>query len=225
MNKIADKILSFIPVLAPAPTAYVVGAALQRVLGWPIWVAGLAALILEGLGFVAVDTAGQIYQYNRTNNAAERSAKLTAPAGLAYAVAGLYLVVVLAFVLFLDTVKALARLAPAAFPFLSLVGFLLFTLRKDQQAREEARKEARQLAQANRHLARKALSNCAQGNVNLRTRQRQLAHKPITDNDLLAWWTAHPAASNAETGRQFGISRQAVQQRRENLTLPQHKGP
>ena len=216
MNRIADKILTIIPIMAPAPTAYVVGAALQRVLNWPVWVACLAALILEGLGFAAVDTAGTMWQFNRTRNAAEKAARLTAPAWLAFLITGLYLAVVLAFVLFLDTVKALAWLAPAAFPFLSLVGFALFVLRKEQQARQETRQAARQLAQVNRQLARQGKQLAGQLDKALRKSKR----KPITDSDLLAWWTDHPKASNAETARQFGVSGEAVRQRRERLKPP-----
>jgi DNA-binding CsgD family transcriptional regulator len=87
--------------------------------------------------------------------------------------------------------------------------------------RMKAEQDARQLAQVNRQLARKASANLRASRDNLHARQRQLARKAITDGDLLDWWTDHPEATNAETAKRFGISRQAVQQRRINLTLPQ----
>ncbi len=59
MMKIVDKILNWLPVIIPVPTAYTVGDFFYDRLGWPMLVVVIAALGAECAGFVATDTAAK----------------------------------------------------------------------------------------------------------------------------------------------------------------------
>ncbi len=136
MKKSIEAILVIIPLLAPIPAAWVVLRAAMTSLGWPWPVAGIAALTIEGLGFVSVNLAQRMYTFNHTLRLDERSQKLTAPTWQAIGVTFLYLAVAITMITLLDTSTALVRYIPAAFPLLGITGAALWAIHAEQQDRQ-----------------------------------------------------------------------------------------
>lgn len=128
MKKVIDTILDFFPLIAPIPTAWAIASALDVMLHWHIIILVIAAIAIESTGFVAADTASKYYEFNRTS----KSGETKAPAWLAYTTLGLYVAVTVTMTFMYEPMAAI-------FPGLSAVGFLLFVLRQDQQAREASR--------------------------------------------------------------------------------------
>lgn len=136
--KLEQRILGSIPLLAPIPTAWMVYAACVDVLNFPIGIAIPAALVVEGLGFVAINLANRMREFNRHLNAVEIKQHMQAPLGQAYAIAGLYVIVVLAMTTLLHTFPTLASFAPLPFVFMSVAGAWLWSLYADQLEREKS---------------------------------------------------------------------------------------
>jgi hypothetical protein len=132
-----DKLLDTLPLIAPIPTAWAIGAAVDRQLNWPDPVTAIAAIGIETAGFVAADTAAKYYEFNRTAEDGETKA----PAWMAYTALGLYVCVTLGMTYLYEPLAMV-------FPGLSAVGFWLFVLRKDQQARLVSRGADRAAAKA-----------------------------------------------------------------------------
>jgi hypothetical protein len=132
-----DKLLDTLPLIAPIPTAWAIGAAVDRQLNWPDPVTVIAAIGIEAAGFVAADTAAKYYEFNRTAEGGETKA----PAWMAYTALGLYVCVTLGLTYLYEPLAMV-------FPGLSAVGFWLFVLRKDQQARLSQRVADRATAKA-----------------------------------------------------------------------------
>ena len=140
-SKLTSLISRISPWLAPAPTAYLVGAATIKHLAWPLPIALIAATIIECLGLTTVATALELREYNLT----KRKSDPVAPFTLAAFMAGSYLVVAIGLTVVLDIVPVLAVYAPAVFPLLSLAGVTVIALRNDHHRRltpilEEKRK-------------------------------------------------------------------------------------
>lgn len=137
------------PWLSPIPTAYLVGRATLIHLLWPLPVAIIAAVIIEGLGLSAINTALELREYN----ANRRKSDPGAPFILALALACVYFATAITLTVALDTLPTLARYAPAIFPILSLCGVTVLALRSDHKRRLEAieaDKQARKAANAAR---------------------------------------------------------------------------
>jgi len=132
-----DKLLDTLPLLAPIPTAWAIGAAMDRELNWPDPVTVIAAIGIETAGFVAADTAAKYYEFNRTSKTGETKS----PAWMAYTALGLYVVVTLGMTYLYEPLAMI-------FPGLSAVGFWLFVLRKDHQTRLSQREADRAAAKA-----------------------------------------------------------------------------
>jgi hypothetical protein len=126
-----------LPLIAPIPTAWAIGAALESKLHWPIPIVAIAAAGIEAAGFVSADTAAKYYEFNRTAEEDETKA----PAWIAYLGMGLYVAGTLVMV-------AMYEPMAAVFPVLSAVAFVEFVLRKDQQARLASRVTDRATAKA-----------------------------------------------------------------------------
>jgi hypothetical protein len=139
---ITDFVASALPWFAPLPTAWVIGAAVVTWLGWPVPVAVVAALVVEGLGLSVTTTALELWNYNR----GKRKIDPYAPAFVAIILVFFYFAVAIALTVLLDTVSGLARYAPAIFPAFSLVAMLILAIRADHSRRLaaiEAEKERR----------------------------------------------------------------------------------
>lgn len=238
--KIEDRILKYLPLLAPVPTAWMVGVATFTVLHFPFPVAVIASLVIEGLGFVAVNTAIQMRDFNRRLKADEIAKKMQVPVNQAYAATGLYMVVVLAMTVLLHVFPSLVAYAPIPFVLMTVAGAWLFALRSDFDEKVKERDEGRALLKQEKAEKKKAKEQVAgkqgaqvvskdsklQGAsdkqwVQLAGKshklQVQARKQPVQDEALLAHWRDKPLASDRQVAEQFGTSRQAVQQRREKL--------
>ncbi len=233
--KLEDRILKYLPLLAPVPTAWLVGVATNTVLHFPIPVAVVAALIIEGLGFVAVNTAIQMRDFNRRLKADEVKQKMHAPVGQAYAATILYMLVALSMTVLLHVFPTLVGWAPIPFILMTVAGAWLFALRSDFDEKVRERDHGRELLKKEKDDKKKAKEQGEQPaskgsklqgasskqHVQVAGKLGKLqvqAHKqPVQDEALLAHWRDNPLASDGEVAEQFGKSRQAIQQRREKL--------
>jgi len=155
MKRAIETILTIIPLLAPIPAAWVVLQAAVSSLRWPWPVAGIAALTVEGLGFISVNLAQRMYTFNHTLRMDEKKQKLTAPTWQAILVTIFYLAVTITMITMLDISSTLARFIPAIFPLLGITGAGLWAIHSEQEAREQIvadyRKEKKQEREQRRH--------------------------------------------------------------------------
>lgn len=154
--KLDDRILSTIPLMAPVPTAWMIGVSTYQVMQFPIPVAIVSALTVEGLGFVSINTANEMREFNRHLNAVEAKQKMQAPVGQAYGVAGLYLATSALMTVVLHVAPGMAVYAPLAFILMTAAGGWLFALRKEHADRVEKWEQGRQAATLKRRSAKGA---------------------------------------------------------------------
>jgi hypothetical protein len=157
--KPVNLIMKAIPALAPIPAMWSVYAAAADKLGWPVPVAGAAAMAVEGLGFASVNLAERMYTHNKGLRMDERVQKLEAPTSKALAATVFYLVVVVAMIILVDIAPGATIYLPLAFPFLGVTGAAVWAMSTEQDEREqqvqawrvkkgEARKQGAQVAGA-----------------------------------------------------------------------------
>jgi hypothetical protein len=155
--KLEDRILQYLPLLAPVPTAWMVGTATFNVMQFPLAVAVISALVIEGLGFVAVNTAIQMRDFNRRLNVTERAQKMQASVGQAYAATALYTLVALIMTVLLHVFPILVIYAPIPFILMAVAGAWLYSLRADFSAKVWEKAQGREQVRMER-AAKKAHS-------------------------------------------------------------------
>jgi hypothetical protein len=221
MSKYIRSILAIIPLLAPVPAAWVVFRSAIEYLAWPWPVAGIAALVLEGLGFVSVNLAQRMYTFNLTLRMDEKSHKFVAPTWQAIAITFLYLAVAISMITLLDIFTSLIKILPAIFPLLGVTGAALWAIYFEQDSREGLVAEYRKQRQQARHEKKASTASsdkfAPQVARKLIKPDKQVSKQPLQVEALLAYWRDHPQASDQQVAEQFGKSRQAIQQRREKL--------
>lgn len=149
-----DRILQAIPLMAPVPTAWMIGKSTVSIMGFPLPVAVITALTVEGLGFVSINTANEMREFNRHLNGVELKQKMQAPVWQAYGVAGLYLATATLMTVVLHIAPSLEVYAPLPFIVMTAAGGWLFALRKEHSARVEKWQEGRSAATLKRRSAR-----------------------------------------------------------------------
>jgi hypothetical protein len=154
-QSLADLIAAASPYLATVPTAWLVGVSTMRFLGWPIPVAALTGLAVELLGIAVTVTALELRQHNQD----KRKMDPKAPTRIAFALVGAYLGSVVTLTVMLDTLPQARKLAPLAFPLLSLSGMVCIGLRTDHARRVQAIKMAREERRALRANPREAVKS------------------------------------------------------------------
>ena len=152
--KLEDRILQYLPLLAPVPTAWMVGVATTDVMHFPLPVAITSALVIEGLGFVAVNTAIQMRDFNHHLNATEQ--KFVMPVRQAYLATGLYVVVALVMTVLLHVFPLLVTYAPIPFVLMAVAGAWLYSLRADFSVKVAEREQGREKAKATRSAKKSA---------------------------------------------------------------------
>jgi len=223
--KLEDRVLQYLPLLAPVPTAWMVGQATIDVLRFPFPVAVVSALVIEGLGFVAVNTAIQMRDFNYRLTVNEKAQKLSAPVGQAYAATVLYTVVALLMTVLTHIFPQLAVYAPMPFILMGVAGAWLYALRADlsikiqerNQGREQARQERVERQQAKAKLQAQAAKQANKLQPQVVQARKQADKQVVQDEALLAYWRDNPQASDQQVADTFGKSRQAIQQRRDKL--------
>lgn len=196
------KILSLVlPILAPIPTAWVAGTSLYNVLKFPVIVAIVAALVVELVGFGGVTTAQRMTEHNKHCKANEKAYRV--PVWQAWAVIGIYLFAITALTVLVEFIAGAVKFAVLTFPLLGLSGFWLATLNSGIDRQERDKQQAR--------------DNKPARLVKATPKKQHKAQVKITDKQLQDFWLANPGAGNAETGRAFCVSGEAIRQRRAKL--------
>lgn len=149
--KLEDRILQYLPLLASVPTAWMVGAAVDGVMHLPVPVAVVSALATEGMGFVAINTAIQMRDFNQHLSATEK--KFIAPVGQAYLATGLYTLTVLVMTVLLHVFPLLVTYAPVPFVLMAVAGAWLYSLRADFSVKVTEREQGRAKARSARKSA------------------------------------------------------------------------
>lgn len=152
--KLDDRILQAIPLLAPVPTAWMIGVSTYTLMGFPVLVALASALTVEGLGFVSINTANEMREFNRHLNGAELKQKMQAPVWQAYGVAALYIVTATLMTVVLHIEPGMVQYAPLPFIVMTVSGAWLFALRKDHMERVAKWEAGRQSATLKRRSAK-----------------------------------------------------------------------
>lgn len=226
------------PWLAPIPTAFMAYRTGLEILGWPVAVALAGALALEILGVATTSTALMLRDYNATRRKypdgmtveERRKSRMivdpTAPAKLAYTLAGVYLVSAMLVVLLVDVLPGVIRWVPGLFPLVSLTGAVTIAVRADHRRRLETiavgnadrkggrnkpaqkrNKAARQPARAGTDAKQEAETQPAYAGTGDGTRGRARA--------ILA---ERPGISGSELGRQLGRSERLGRKLKAELT-------
>jgi hypothetical protein len=153
-NKVESTAVDFIamlgPWLGPLPSAFLVYRATINYLGWPSWIAFIAAAAVESIGVVSVVQALRLYEWNQTRTAKDSAA----PFWFMVALSIFYLVTTIGLTVLLDVIPDLARYAPVVFPLLAIVGAANIAVKSDQKRREAARQERKQARQEVKAAAR-----------------------------------------------------------------------
>lgn len=244
---IEEKFLRYFPLLSPVPTAWSVGRASYMVLHYPLPVAIVNALIIEGLGFLAVNTAMQMREFNKRLTSAEKH--LVVPVGQAYMATLLYILTASVMTVFVEINPTLAIYAPLPFIFMSAAGAWLYALRRDFEAKVKECDDARSKTKAEKEKVKAEKLELRKQGQNKPTLQVagkgsklqgasskhgvqvagaradklqvQVASKrdkqPVQDDALLAYWRVNPKASNGDVAKHFDVTTQAIQQRRQKL--------
>jgi hypothetical protein len=160
--KVTEIILQIFPWLTPIPTAWLIGRATSVHLQWPIPVAVIAALIIEGLGFSAVAVALMLRNYN----ASKRQKDPAAPLWVALVLVGVYFVTAVSLTILMDIIPGLAVYAPAIFPVFSLCGMTIAALYFDHRSRLTGIEAEKAERKAERKAAQLAGNNGKNGNRN-----------------------------------------------------------
>jgi len=121
---------------------------------FPVPVSVITALTVEGLGFVSINTANEMREFNRHLNGAELKQKLQAPVWQAYGVAGLYLTTATLMTVVLHIAPSLELFAPLPFIVMTAAGGWLYAIRKEHTARIEKWQAGRQSATLKRRSAK-----------------------------------------------------------------------
>jgi hypothetical protein len=128
---LVDTLASAAPWLGPIAPAYLAYQAMINVLGLPVWIAWVIALVIELLGISTINTAVQFWNYNQTR----RSNDPSAPFWLAVAMAAFYLTVVLVVNVLLDQAAMLDKVAKFLLSSLSPVAAVTLSLRAQHSRR------------------------------------------------------------------------------------------
>lgn len=134
-EKIAAAVFSrLMPWLTPIPTAYMVYRAATTHLAWPVWVAVIAAVIVESVGISATFITLDMRRYNGRRGQADQAA----PVKAGYVLIAGYTLAAAILTVLLDIAPILASGAGLIFVALSLAGVMVIGLNHDHDRRLEA---------------------------------------------------------------------------------------
>jgi len=215
-----------IPLLAPLPTAAKVYEHLGDLVPLPFAFAG--ALAIELIGFRSMRLQTRMIAHNSSNKNQNERTQYKAPTSQVWAMIIFYLVIAISIVFLMDRVDGLGAWVIAVFPLFGLLGGWFDGLQRGQNQREDAReadRDERQKVKAASKQERKA-STQAQGKATSKGKARRPASTSQTskaskasDDALLKAWQVDPLISNAELGRMFEVSGEAIRQRKNRLGL------
>jgi hypothetical protein len=220
MNTAEKWVLAALPVLAPAPTGYIVFIAFLGQ-GW-FWPAALVtALALEILGYFSARLIMVVMEHNRTLSAVE--AGFAVPTWRAWLPVVAYSVIALFLTFFLKMFPAWFVGSFLAFPFIGLLSAWVtsefrvlddYAERKTKSRADAA--EERKRAKAEKDAAKLA-QQAAQPVAVVAEKPAKVARQPVTDTALLRRMQAQPGESYTELAQHFGVSRTAITRRAKRL--------
>jgi len=173
--RLDDVIMNAIPLMAPVPTAWMIGVSTFTLMDYPLPVAVISALTVEGIGFVAINTANEMREFNRHLNIIELKQKMQAPTGQAYGVTGLYLATATLMTVVLHIVPTLTQYAPLPFILMTAAGGWLWALRREQKDRLAKWQQGRDSATLKRRSAKSS------GAVSDAQRKSATLSEPVSD--------------------------------------------
>ena len=149
-----------------------IGAATKVLMGFPLPVSIASAVTVEGLGFVSINTANEMREFNRHLNGAELKQKMQAPVAQAYGVAALYIITATLMTVVLHIAPGMVVYAPLPFIVMTVAGGWLYALRKEHTDRVAKWQEGRQAATLKRRSAKPsdAGSDAQRRSATLKTR-------------------------------------------------------
>jgi hypothetical protein len=210
MIKTEDVIMKIVAVLAPVPTAWLVGESTMTLEHFPLPVAVAAAATVEGLGFVAVNTVTEMIEFNRHINMIEANQKMHAPVRQAVGVVALYVATAIIMTVILHIAPVLIPYAPLPFIAMMVSVGWMYALRKDQAARVERWGKGRERIAKERAQGKGKKPKVAKSST-------QVKRKRITDTELLAYLAEHKGETKEATAAHFGVTHQAIGQRVKKL--------
>jgi hypothetical protein len=218
-----------IPLLAPAVTASRIYDKLSEIVDPAFAFAG--ALAIELIGFRAMRLQVRMKAHNDTNRNQNERSQFSAPMFPIWAIISIYLIVTGVIVFITEGENEIA-LVIAVFPLLGLVGAWFDGLQRGQNKRENARADEREKKkrerqaknderkQARQEAARQASKDQGKQDKQARTKASKTSKGgKASDEDLLSSWELDAAITNADLGRKFGISGEAIRQRKSRLLL------
>lgn len=216
MNHLEKKILAALPVIAPAPTGYIVFMAFSEH-GWFWPVALLTALALEILGYFSARLIMSVSEHNRTLSATETRFAVSSRRAwfpvLAYAAIALFMT------FFVEMFPTLFVWSFLAFPFIGLLSAWVTAefrvLEEYAEQKQAARAEARESARRARE--EKRLAQAAAEVAQPVKQVAQAVARPFTDGEMIAQYLRNPHATDTQLAALFGKSRQAIGNRRRAL--------
>lgn len=239
-----NKLLKYLPMLAPLPEGYAVGVAIWQHLNWHPAIVVIAALIVAGTGFYGVQVANRMSEFNASLFREEVKENLRVPTGKAWAVLGVWFAGVIALTVFLETVPILRTLTPVGLVVVGFAASFLFSLSNivDEhiQARDKMRidrKEAKEREREEAKVERKERQRRAQELQTVKQaitqklstlqgaqgRRRGTRTEKLPRELLLTEWAHDPyltptqmAAVLKET-HQISVTREAIRQKREAM--------
>lgn len=228
-----DFIAGLVPWLAPIPSAALVASATYVHLQWPVWVAVIAGIVIEGLGLTSTSTALTLWDWNARRPEGEPRA----PFWISVLMVAVYFLATIGLTVVLNVDNGLTAVAPAIFPILAIVATVNIALRSqhkhrleriaesDRLAREEAeRAEAerkaeeerrRQERKADREARRQANVNRLSNDTTIdglvdRLQAGRSAKKASIIYAMLDAYRVNPHLGDTELGGMVGVTRQTV---------------
>lgn len=172
------------PWIAPIPTAYLVYNHTTLYLDWPDWVGWASAIVIECLGLATISTGLVLREYN----ASKRKSDPTAPKWVAYTMVVVYvlcaelLTVGLGLISRSQDTVTWGDIIPAIFPFFSIAGAVVLSLRADHVRRvEEIQKDKDERSKRSREAAKEAKEE-AQSTTNARMSDN-VSDKPVVSDN------------------------------------------
>lgn len=203
--KLEDKffgVIKYVGILAPVPTAYLIGKSVYNHLAWNIVIAWIAAIIIEAIGFGAVHIFTLFREYNNTKRKTDPEAPVQYAVWLIIA----YLSSALLLTLVLDVFPKVSIYAPAIFPFMSIVGMAITALHSDHNHRLARIDEEKQERKEKRNAPLQSIDKPKESAIPLDTKGK-----------ILAFYRDNPYGKKSDAARVAQVSRQRVGQLLESM--------
>jgi len=167
--KLEQTVLRWLPLFGPVPIAWTVYDATTTLMGWPVPVAGAAALFVEGIGFSSINLAVRMRQFNSRLWKTEQT-KFTAPTYFAVGAVALYALTALLLAVLLEVLPGLRVWSPVSFILMSITGGFLWSLYREQERRESEHSDARATRQRRSARTSDAASDAQRRSATLKSR-------------------------------------------------------